>query len=230
MGNEISSISTRSLPTTWIEKLFDKMLLDYGKKFTDHWSGTDPEKLIAHWAHELAGYSKDELRRGYEGLAGRDWPPTLPEFKRMCRPPVDPVAAYYEAVHGLQERERGRVGEWSHPAIFWAASKMVHDLLNMTYTAMKSRWEKALTDSLNAGQWADIPVPMVALPPPGKTQADRAEAQRRMAELKASEVIKAPEDTSYHKSWARKILEREKRGDKSLPLIAVKFAREALES
>jgi hypothetical protein len=205
------------------------MLLSYGKKFTDHWGGTDPDKLIAHWAHELASYSTMELRKGYEALESRDWPPTLPEFKRMCRPPVDPVAAYYEAVNGLQERERGNVGDWSHPAIFWATSKMAHDLLTMTYTAIKARWEKALSDSLNAGQWDEIPKPLIALPAPGKTRADKDEARKRMAELKAFDVAKTVESVASHKGWAKKILERAKNGDKTLPSISIKFAREALE-
>lgn len=222
-----SSTSTEPLPRTWIEKLFDKMLLSYGKKFTDQWIGADPGKLITHWAEELASFTGDELKRGYAALDARDWPPTLPEFKRMCRPPVDSTVAYYEAVNGLQARERGDKGEWSHPAIFWASASMAHDLRSQGYTQIKDRWEKALREQMEKGQWAPIPEVMQALPAPGQTKLSRADADKMVQELNAAAVNAA--NRSDHRAWIGKVLERAKAKDSTLPSISVQFAREAMK-
>ena len=214
------------MPRTWIERLFDKMLLSYGKKFTDQWMGADPDKLIAHWADELATFSREELSRGYAALEARDWPPSLPEFKRMCRPPLDPMVAYYEAVNGVNARERGQKGEWSHPAIFWAAAGMAYDLIHLTYTAIQARWERALKEQMEKGEWAAIPEVAVALPAPGKGRTDREQAEKMVAQYMAS--AKPAEGRDDHTRWIGKILERAKRKDVTLPAIALRMAREAL--
>jgi hypothetical protein len=214
----------------WIERLLDKMLLDYGKKFTDQWGGIDPDKLIAHWSRELAGYLPAELRRGYEALAGRDWPPSLPEFKRMCRPAVDGLVAYYEAVEGVRARERGEMGTWSHPAIFWASVKLAFDLKSLSYSSIKDRWEVALATEMDKGQWAEIPQPSLALPAPGKTHLSREEAVKRLSELHAAAAVKTAKTKTDHRAWIGLILARAKRKDPSLPAISLRFAKEALEA
>ena len=215
------------LPRSWVEKMFDKMLLDYGKKFIDQWGGADPEKLVNHWAQEMASYSPQEIKRGLAAMEGRDWPPTLPEFKKMCRPPVDGAAAYHEAVSGCHARDRGEMGMWSHPAIFWAASRMAFDLKNQTYSSIKGQWERELQAEMDKGAWDEIPAPVAALQPPGKAQLSRAEAAQRLQELGASDVLKAKTD---HKLWAKRILKRVANGDRGLSPLQVRFAEEALKA
>lgn len=203
--------------------MFDKMHLDYGKKFTDQWGGTDTDRLIAHWAHEMASYSGAEIKRGLAAMEGRDWPPTLPEFKKMCRPPLDSLAGYYEAVNGMQARDRGDVGEWSHPAIFWAAATMTFDLLSQAYSQIKGRWEAALNEQIEKGQWAAIPKPMLAIAAPGKGKTDRDQAGKVLAEIGAI----APQK-SDHRAWINSVFARAKRKDTTLPNISIRFAKEAL--
>lgn len=200
------------------------MSLSYGKKFADQWGGLDPAKLKAHWAQELATMTRQELSRGYAALDNRDWPPTLNEFKKLCRPPIDSASAYYEAIEGLQRRDRGEVGTWSHPAIFWAAAGMTYDLLNMTFSALQKRWDAALAAQLEKGQWEPIPKPMVALPAPGHTKTDKQNADRMLAQYKAMDTF----NKNGHRSWVEKLFERQKAGDPTLPGIAVRFAKEAM--
>jgi hypothetical protein len=200
------------------------MLLTYGKKFTDQWGGADPDKLIGHWAQQLGSYTTAELKRGFAALETKDWPPSLPEFKKLCRPPIDSASAYYEAIEGLQRRERGEVGTWSHPAIFWAAASMTYDLLNMTFAAMQKRWDAALIAQMEKGQWESIPKPMVALPAPGHTKTDKQNADRMLAQYKAMDTF----NKNGHRSWVEKVFERQKAGDPTLPGIAVRFAKEAM--
>lgn len=207
--------------------MFDKMLLDYGKKFVDQWAGADPDKLIGHWSRELTGYSPEELKRGYDALSSRDWPPSLPEFKKMCRPPVDDVQAYYEAVYGVQARDKGEMGTWTHPAIYWAATRLAFDLKSMSYSQIKDRWIKALHDEMEKGAWEKIPAPMLTLPEPGKADLSREKAAKMLNELGAGEVLKPKTD---HKLWAKRIIQRRDEGDKFVTPLQIKFAEEALQA
>jgi hypothetical protein len=203
------------------------MLLDYGKKFSDQWGGADTDALIAHWSRELAGYSGAELKRGLDALSNRDWPPTLPEFKKLCRRPIDAATAYYEAVAGVQARASGEYGKWSHPAVYWAAMPLSFDLKEQTYSQIKGRWEAALAEQMDKGEWPEIPQPMIALPAPGKTKTSREEASQRLRELGATTIVKDHRGGDM-RDWAKRLLEREAAGEQLLP-IQSRFAREALD-
>ncbi|WP_440966127.1 hypothetical protein ACL58G_07810 [Massilia sp. GER05] len=222
-----SSTSTNALPEAWIERLFERMLLEYGKRFGDQWAQANMDKLIAHWAAELAGYSGAELKRGVDALASRDWPPTLPEFKRMCRPPVDPMRAYYEAVAGVQARFAGEHGTWSHPAIYWAAMPMAVELREQTFSAVKARWETALADQLGRGEWETIPAPMLQLTAPGQSTTSSAKAREAIKQL-VGQIVHKPADGDP-KGWARRILDRHKAGEKITP-TQLSMAQDALQA
>lgn len=226
---QTSSTSTTALPESWVEKLFHKMLLTYGKKFSDQWGGADTDELIAHWASELGAFNGNEIKRGIAAMETRDWPPTLPEFKKLCRPPVDPTVAYYEAVAGVQARGAGEMGKWSHPATFWAAMPLSFDLSNQTYSQIRHRWESALNDQMERGEWEPIPQPALALPAPGKAKLSRESASKMLRDLEAQGITKSATDKTDHKGWARKIMARIASGDKTVSMIQGQFARTALD-
>lgn len=214
------------IPEAWIEKLFHKMLLEYGKKFTDQWGMVDTGEMIKHWSRELAGYSGDEVRKGVEALSSRAWPPTLPEFKTMCRAPVEPLRAFYEAVAGVQARFMGEMGEWSHPAIYWAAMPMAAELREQGYAVIGKRWEAALTIQLARAEWEPIPQPALQLEAPGKGVTSNQKGQETIKRL-IGNIMHKPADFD-HRGWAKSILARDAAGDKTLKPIQVRFAREAL--
>ncbi|MEN2672589.1 hypothetical protein [Herbaspirillum huttiense] len=224
----LTSTSAAALPIHWIESLFQRMTFAYGAKFADQWKGIDPEGLKRHWAEKLAGLTGEQLKAGVAKLDTLDWPPSLPQFIRLCKPTVEAVAAYYEALAGIEARKRGEMGKWSHPAIFWAATPMAYDFDQMTYSQIKHRWERALDEQLDKGEWRDIPKPVLALPEPGKTGLSREKAAQLVKDYGAEGVVKSATSKTDHKYWARKIKARQKRGDKSLTLIQIKFADEAL--
>ena len=218
------STSTKPAPITWVESLFGRMEAMYGSKFLDMWRGADVEMVKALWAEEMGKLSSEELKRGYGMLMQRDWPPSLPEYVKMCKPTVDPMVAYYEALAGIQSRAAGEIGKWSHPAIFWAAMPLSFDLGNQTYSQMRGRWEKSLADQMARGEWADIPNVMLALAAPGKSLLSKDEALQRLGELGAAAVLKIrKEDTA----WYRKIFAREKSADKTLTMLQKRLAHEA---
>lgn len=222
-----SLTSTEALPESWIERLLDKMLLSYGKKFLDQWGGVDTDKLVRHWSEELASYTREELGRGYAALESQEWPPTLPAFKKLCRPGIDSAAAYQEAVEGCRARERGEIGNWSHPAIYWASAAMAYDLKQLAYNVIAKRWETALQAEMSKGEWSAIPAPMIALPAPGKTLTSRQQATEALKQLGASDVLKSHANS---RAWITKIFDRQAAGDETLPGISIRFAKEAMEA
>ncbi len=151
-----------------------------------------------------------------------DWPPSLPEFLRACRPQLEPETAFFQAVRGMQARARGDKGEWSHPAIYYAAVRIGQfDLLNLAYTQLEQRWHKALGDQLAKGQWPEIPLPCLALASPEDKEQGRREGQRRVRDL--AQVI-TTDSSKDPRVWANRILERPE--ERSLAVL--KMAKAAL--
>lgn len=201
------------------------MLLTYGKKFTDMWAATTTDDLVAFWGGQLAGYSGAEIKHGLDAMENRDWPPTLPEFKRMCRPPIEPLRAYYEALAGVLARFAGENGTWSHPAIYWTAMPMAAELREQTYNQIRARWEAALAQQLGKGEWDPIPQPMVALAAPGKSTTSTEKAREEIQHLVGS-VLHRPAGGD-RLAWAKELLERADAGEPMSP-TQVEFAKQAL--
>lgn len=217
--------TSEPLPTAWIEKLFERMAALYGSKFADMWRGTDPEQVKALWAHELGKLSRDEVTKGAQALMTQEWPPSLPQFIKLCRIQIDPQKAFVEALNGLVARDRGEVGVWSHPAIFWATTRIgAFDMKNSTYPQIQARWTVALEDELAKKEWAEIPKPALAIP---VEKAAANVAEKYLAQL---QDFKAESTGVDHKRWAKKIMARHEAGDKSLLPIQIKFAKEALNA
>lgn len=223
------------------EKLDGKSLMDHlynrlDGAYPHKWRSNFPsQQAIDNWsvswaeAFEEEGITPAGVKAGLKACRSRyDWPPSCAEFIKACKPSVDPLVSYYEAVAGVTARDKGEMGEWSHPAVYWAATKMAFDLKSMTFSAVKERWNKALDEEMGKGQWAEIPQPMIALPAPGKTELSKEKATQMLREIGASDVVKAVESKTDHKLWAKRIIEREKRGDKTLTMIQKNFAREAM--
>jgi len=214
-----------AIPQPWVKSLFEKMTSYYGAKFADQWRDSDTEIVKRVWATELGKLSTEELKFGVAKLISQDWPPTLPQFFKLCRPDVDALAAYYEAVIGLQARAKGESLAWSHPAIFWAARSLAYDLMNNTYSYVKDRWETALSEQMARSEWEPVPDPWPALPASAKSDLSREKSAQMLREYGANAVVKDTSTPIDHKRWARKIL---KRGRSGVSPVAEKFALEAL--
>jgi hypothetical protein len=161
-----STSETKPLPREWIDKLFAKFMARYGQLFKDRFAGIPMDMVMDEWANELAGFTGPELQRGLDGCRALKFPPTLPEFMAMCRPPVDAHSAYVEAVRNLALRDQGRDAPWSHPAIFWAAVELgSFDMRNNSYPTIRARWERALDHYMRERDHKPIPPAMKALPP-----------------------------------------------------------------
>lgn len=197
----------------------NEMRMLYGSKFAQQWQGLTARELKDSWDQKLSGLGERDVRRGLVACLRREWPPTLPEFLRLCCPWMDTEVAYHEAVHGMSCRRRGEMGEWSHPAVYWAAVAVSsNDLLNSTYGSIKGRWEKTLIEEMEKGTWKEIPKASVALPAPKQTAADRVQAAKALKAMGAEKALdQAGKDP---RRWIAKWDERIAKGEVPSPTIA----------
>lgn len=104
-----------------------------------------------------------------------DWPPSLTEFLKACKPPIDIDAAVYEAIAQMRARQEAR-DVWSDPAIFWAAARVGEfDMLSQTFAQLKPRFESELRKVLETVvQPVPARVPMLAAPSKSESTANTA--------------------------------------------------------
>jgi len=65
-------------------KLVEDMLLSYGKRFTDQWSGLKKGQVIDKFVQKLSGITFEQFNRGLIRLETSAWPPSVNEFKDWC--------------------------------------------------------------------------------------------------------------------------------------------------
>ena len=192
------------------DAVFTEMTLLYGSRFGQQWAGLTPREIKTAWNQRLADYTPAEIQRGLDACSALDWPPSLPEFMRLCRPALNAEAAYHEAVAGMVARNSGERGEWSHPGIYWAAVRVTsHDLLSMGWQAIRGRWEAALRDVMAKGRWDPVPEPTKALPAPGKAHLSREQQRQAMEQVRNVAESASPERSASGRdplAWARKII------------------------
>ena len=82
-----------SLPFPWIDQIFTKLSLAYGRDFTGRWEGLDMLDVKSDWAHELDGFEKNPqaIKYALQNLPASK-PPTVFEFRAIAlRAPETPL-------------------------------------------------------------------------------------------------------------------------------------------
>ena len=151
------------------------------------------EQSVANWRDAWAlafadeGLTMDDVAVAVKRCRAQfDWPPSLPEFLKLCAVTVEPESAFYEAVAQMRNRAAGVSDAWSHPAIYWAAVQFgTWDLRSVAYERCKPRWGRILSAKL-AQRCEPVPAPMMALPAPGETTPDPDGIARLLAHARAS--------------------------------------------
>lgn len=219
-----------ALGISFIDHLFNRLDGAYPHKWRSNFQN---QQAIDNWAEswveafEEEGISAADVKVGLRECRRKfAWPPSCSEFILACRPSLDPLTAYHEALTGLEARGKGEMGTWSHRAIFWAASLLRVDLMGQSYGQIKDRWASALKSQMERNEWAEIPQARVMLPAPNVSPAAKQNAAKMLNELGASSILcRKGED---HKRWAKKILDRQERGDKTLTTYQIREAKMAL--
>lgn len=215
-----------ALPRQWMQRLFDRMAAMYGAKFAEQWRSLDQATMLATWSQALAGYSAEEIRRGLDACLMRDWPPTLPEFLKLCRPPMDPVRLWYEAQQAAKERDEGKPGAWPAPFVFHAYRDMAWEVRSGEYAKHGERWRLALDRAKAAVERGELPneVPLPAERLPEPAPLTRAQAAER---AKAINVQIPARPRGIDLAWAYALRERHERGER-LTMTQIEMYRQAL--
>ena len=80
-----SLANPNALPDGWIDRLFERFSLMYGRQWTDTWVGIPMDKVKASWSEDLARFSGEAIRRAVDHCkAHNKFPPTCPEFVGLC--------------------------------------------------------------------------------------------------------------------------------------------------
>ncbi len=230
------SISERERdPMGW---LFGEIYGRFGNAFIDKFrsgevvNGSDVgiENMKAVWAQQIREHrmSFGEIKRGLQGCDRLKFPPSWPEFFALCRPVPTVDDALREAVQQIPLRATGE-DVWSHPAIYWAAHRVgFHDVVHQGGTALRQRMEVALASVL-AGDVLPVPPATVvpALPAP-EVSAEVVEQARADVAGMARGTVKTATSDGDHLRWARQIVERARKGDRSITLYRLRSAEEAL--
>jgi len=186
-----TSSEIKVLPMPWVERIFKLMTMFHGNRFVDQFDGMNLIEVKAFWSAQLADFTPDEIKRGLYEAERSKWPPSLAEFMSMCRPALDYEVLYSEAARGIYARRMGTRFDWSHPAVFFAACDMAHEIMNEPYKANKARWAVCIDRAMSAHRQnpREVPEPFVALPEPPK---NRDVGRKAMDEIrKMTEKMKA---------------------------------------
>lgn len=116
-----------SLPIKWVEALFTKLQLAYGRDFIGRWEGVDLNDVKTDWGHELAGFERHPECIAY-ALANLPMKaPSVIEFRALARkaphteaprlesPAADParVAAELAKLAPIRRRAEVDMKDWA---------------------------------------------------------------------------------------------------------------------
>jgi len=86
MVSTTSRANQSALPDAWIDRLFQRFSLMYGKEWAEKWSGLPLDQVKAAWSQDLAFASADQLRLALDHCkANNKFPPSSPEFVGLCK-------------------------------------------------------------------------------------------------------------------------------------------------
>lgn len=98
-----------SLPTKWVEALFTKLTLAYGREFLGRWEGIDLSDVKTDWGHELSGFERHPEAIAYALANLPIKPPTVLEFRALCRRAPAPDAPRLESPRANPERVKAEL-------------------------------------------------------------------------------------------------------------------------
>lgn len=129
-----------SLPVAWIDKIFTKLTLVYGRDFLGRWEGLDLNAVKSDWAHELAGFERFPEGIAY-ALTHLDpiRPPTVFQFRDLARKAPLPEAKQLPA-------------PLASPAVIAEQFKRLAPRLKCAQPSADKRWAVAIMSRVEAGE------------------------------------------------------------------------------
>ncbi len=172
-------------------RIWRRMSEIYGHKWASQ-NGSQPSDT---WAVALADVTVEQIAGAFRLLL-RDlpeWPPTLPEFVKMCRPSPEALGLP-PARDAFQEAARNAHPScavdavWSHPAVYHAARQVgLYRIRTASADAVWKEFEHAYAVTVRAViEGKDLPDVPKALPAQISRPTEQAEALKRIAAMKAA--------------------------------------------
>lgn len=93
-----------SLPASWVDRIFDKLTITYGRDFTGRYEGLDINAVKSDWGHELAAFFTHPSAIAHALSNLPDRVPSVIEFKKIARTAPAPEVPQVE--HSAAGKER----------------------------------------------------------------------------------------------------------------------------
>jgi hypothetical protein len=177
--------------------LLDHLFNRFDGMYPVRWRSAFPsETAIANWrgawgdAFEVERITPADVARGLAACQRDfDWPPSLAEFLKACRPALNVDTALDEAVEQMRLRDYGE-DKWSHRAIFWTAVEIgAHDLASLSFSALRPRFERVLRELEQRTDLDPVPPRMPSLPAPA-VRTRSAVAETYLARMKEQMALR----------------------------------------
>lgn len=210
------------MPDVWISRIFDRMEDRYGDLWASRYGAFPRARVMRSWAEDLSDMTPAEIIDGMTACRDLKFPPTLPEFRMLCRPDrADDLFSRAVRVVSLPVDQRDYGGD---SVLYWSIQRFGEHDIKVSTTAGGPRWRQvvsATADEWRRGLLPVIPERREALPAPGHTSVTREEAEKR---VKSLGLALSP---IGDRAWAQKILDRAAKGEMTV-LLADKWAAETV--
>ncbi len=149
------------------------MTLHYGSLFSDRWAQVSAEDMQSHWLAELGPFNGDAIGQALKALDSHPLPPSLPEFKALCKafykpaeaPMLEHAKATPEEARENREKVRVIVGGLGKPKDYRQWARNIVQL-----------WDEGKYPSLVGYELACAAVGITPKPKPIFSKKDRAYA------------------------------------------------------
>lgn len=102
-----------SLPAAWVDRIFEKLSLVYGRDFTGRWEGMDLNTVKSDWAHELSGFAQHPEAIAWALQNPPERAPSVLDFRKIARLAPEqkaPQLEYSAAGKARVEAELAKLG------------------------------------------------------------------------------------------------------------------------
>lgn len=101
-----------ALSKEWVDKIFARLMVRYGRSFLSRWEGIDLELVTADWAQELAGFENwpDAIKWALDHMDA-ERPPTATMFRDIARKAPSPERPRLEAPKANPDRVKAELAK-----------------------------------------------------------------------------------------------------------------------
>jgi hypothetical protein len=147
-----------SLPAAWVDRIFDKLTITYGRDFTGRYEGLDINAVKSDWGHELSIFFTHPSAIAHALSNLPDRVPSVVEFKKIARTAPQPEVPVIEHSAAGKERIASELAKLAPivkarharaDSLDWAR-RIVARSLHGEVDMLPLKWAKEVLDKKNA--------------------------------------------------------------------------------